>query len=153
MKKSQPDLISAFSKTSDTSRYQPYLSPTLFQHFQQCNTPAVPYFSNCNSIKPQQYFTPAFSLEVNPNRTLFLLFEQYNTPAVPQPYLILTFWKGQNPSHAFLQHLKKIKTLGLHYFSIFNNIRPDLCLIFTFSTIYKAPVVPQSYLILAFSII
>ena len=59
--------------------HSPTLAVSYFFHFQQYNTPAVPYFRNFNRIKPQQDLIPAFSIEVNPIRTLFLLFEQYNT--------------------------------------------------------------------------
>ena len=121
-------------------RNQPYLRSTLFQHFQQYNTPAVLYFSNSNRIKPQEYLIPAFSMDVNPSRTLFLLFEQYNTPAVPQPYFIFTFYFcifNKVRPHPYLscvlfQPFQQNRTLAAPCFKIFNERNHQPHLIFAF---------------------
>ena len=80
----------------------PYLSCTLFWHFQQYDTPAVPYFSILNRLKPQpyliqhfqqnkhqQYLISPFSMKKTLSHTLFLHFQQTKTPPVPQSCLIL----------------------------------------------------------------
>ena len=121
-------------------RNQPYLSSAYFS-----NTPAVPYFSNWNRIKPQRYLIPAFSISVPSNikpqpclsRTLFWYFRQYKNPVVPYFHIL----KRSEIQPCILLAFKKIKTLDLHYFSIFNNIRPQPGLIFAFSAI-QGPAVP-----------
>ena len=50
---------------------------------EQFKTPAVPYFSIFNRIKPQEHLLPGFLMEENPSVTLFLPIEQYKTLTVP----------------------------------------------------------------------
>ena len=106
MEKNHPYLMFAFSTIL-------YPSRTLF----------VPYFTNFNRIKSQQYPISAFSMEENPSRNLFLLLEQPNTPAVsyfiifnriePQQHLISGFLIEENPSRTLFLLFEQHKTLAI----------------------------------------
>ena len=54
--------------------------PLLIEQFK---TPALPYFSIFNRIKPQEHLSSGFLMEQNPSRTLFLPIEQYKTLILP----------------------------------------------------------------------
>ena len=58
-------------------------SCNLFLFLEQFKTPAVPYFSIFNRIKPQKHVMSELLMEENPSHTLFLPIEQYKTLAVP----------------------------------------------------------------------
>ena len=58
-------------------------SRNLLLLLEQFKTPAVPYFSIFNRIKPQEHLMSGMLMEENPSRTLFFPIEQYKTLAVP----------------------------------------------------------------------
>ena len=76
--RTQPYLILAFSIIQDPSR-------TLFWYFKQIYTPAIPFFSILNRIKPQQYFS-IFNGK-KPSCNLLLLFGQDPSRTLAVPYL------------------------------------------------------------------
>ena len=59
------------------------VSRNLLLLLEQFKTPAVPYFSIFNRIKPQKHLMSEFLMEDNPSHTLFLHIEQYKTLAIP----------------------------------------------------------------------
>ena len=97
-------LILAFLFNNKTP--QPYLSCTLFQSFQHCKTPVIPYFSISQIKTPAVY-------------TLFLLFEQLQDPShtfLTSSTLFQHFlqqYKTQASSTLF-QHFKQYKTQVIH---------------------------------------
>ena len=132
-------------------------SRTLFQHFQQNKTRAVPYHNIFNRLKPHHCLIIIFLMEENlsftsfqhfqqykkdPSCTLFQHFQQNQTPAVPyynifnrlkpHHYLIITFLMEENPSLTSFQHFQQYKTPAVPCFSILNKLKLQLHLLFAF---------------------
>ena len=81
-----------------------YPSRTLFQHFKQIKTSAVPYFSFLNNISPQPYLSSFI---------LFWDFQSYKTPSAPYLSILKRLKLGMNLLFWFLNIIRPQPYLSL----------------------------------------
>ena len=115
----QPYLIFAFLTIKDRNhisvepcfnifrniRPQPYLSLTLFYHFQQYKTPAVCHFSILNRLKSQSYLVFAFWTINNHGHILAVPYVSILTRLKSMSYLCFCFFNNERPQLHFIRDL------------------------------------------------